>query len=151
MVPNLYPAFDMPELVEQQQTATGPEYPESYLFDFEKGDFARDGAGRVVKADGHRAWVQWCIKAVLTERFACLAYGWDYGTEADKALKQPSRAMIAAEIERTITEALLADPRTEMVRDFGFRWKADELYVSFTVIPAIGDAERIEGVKLRGV
>jgi hypothetical protein len=150
-MPNLFPTFDMPELVEDQQPVPEPEYPESYLFDFDKGKFVLDGAGRVVIADGHTSWVQWCIKTVLTERFAFLAYSWDYGVEIEEALKNPNRAAIEAEVERTITEALLVDPRTELVRDFSFRWQADELYISFTVVPVIGEAARIEEVRLRGV
>lgn len=150
-MPNLYPTFEMPELAEQQQAQPEPEYPKSYLFDFEKGDFVLDGAGRIVIADGHRAWAQWCVKTVLTERFAFLAYSWDYGVEIEEALKNPNRAAIEAEVERTITEALMVDPRTESVRDFSFRWQADELYVSFTVVPVIGEAARIEEVRLRGV
>jgi len=148
---NLYPVFEMPELIEQQQTQPEPEYPESYLFDFEKGDFVRDTAGRIVIADGHRAWAQWCVKTVLTERFAYLAYSGNYGVEIDEALKQPTRAAVETEVERTITEALLADPRTYAVRDFSFEWRGNELYVSFTVIPVVGEAARIEGVKLSGV
>ena len=150
-MPNLYPIFEMPELMEQQQTQPEPEYPESYLFDFEKGDFVRDTAGRIVIADGHRAWAQWCVKTVLTERFAYLAYSGNYGVEIDEALKQPTRAAVETEVERTITEALLADPRTYAVRDFSFEWRGNELYVSFTVIPVVGEAARIEGVKLSGV
>lgn len=150
-MPNLYPVFEMPELVEQQQTQPEPEYPESYLFDFEKGDFVRDAAGRIAIADGYRAWVQWCVKTVLTERFACLAYSWNYGVEIKQAIKQLDRALVEMEIERTITEALMADPRTELVRDFVFRWYADELYVSFTVVPVIGEPARIEEVRLGAV
>jgi hypothetical protein len=148
---NLYPVFEMPELAGQQQAQPEPEYPKSYLFDFEKGDFVIDGAGRIVIADGYTAWVQWCIKAVLTERFAYLAYSENYGVEIDKALKQPTRAAVETEVERTITEALLVDPRTYAVRGFSFEWRGDELYVSFTVIPVVGEAARIEGVKLSGV
>lgn len=148
---NLYPVFEMPELIEQQQMQPKPEYPESYLFDFEKGDFVLDGAGRIVIANGHRAWVQWCVKTVLTERFAYLAYSGNYGVEIDEALKQPTRAAVETEVERTITEALLADPRTYAVRDFSFEWRGNELYVSFIVIPVVGEAARIEGVKLSGV
>jgi hypothetical protein len=148
---NLFPTFDMPELVEDQQPVPEPEYPESYLFDFDKGEFVLDGAGRVVIADGHTSWVQWCVKTVLTERFAFLAYSWDYGVEIEDALKSPNRTAVEAEIERTITEALLVDPRTELVRDFVFEWQADELYVSFAIVPVIGDAARIEGVRISGV
>ena len=148
---NLYPVFEMPELIEQQQTQPEPEYPESYLFDFEKGDFVLDTAGRIAIADGHRAWAQWCVKTVLTERFAYLAYSGNYGVEIDEALKQPTRAVVEAEVERTITEALLFDPRTYTVRDFSFEWRGDELYISFTVIPVVGKAIRIEEVKLSGL
>jgi hypothetical protein len=141
---NLYPVFEMPELIEQQQTQPEPEYPESYLFDFEKGDFVRDTAGRIVIADGHRAWVQWCVKTVLTERFAYLAYSQNYGAEIETALRQPSRQAVEAELERTITEALLVDPRTQVVRDFRFTWQGDQLQVAFTVVPAVGDPEWLE-------
>lgn len=150
-MPNLYPSFEPPIIVEQEQPQLAPEYPKSYLFDFEKGDFVLDGAGRIVIADGYTAWVQWCIKAVLTERFAYLAYSGNYGVEIDEALKQPTRAAVETEVERTITEALLADPRTYAVRNFLFKWRGNELYVSFTVIPVVGEATRIEGVKLSGV
>lgn len=148
-MPNLYPSFDMPELIEQQQTEPAPKYGKSWFFDFEKGDFVLDGAGRVVEADGHIAWAHWCVKAVLTERFRYLVYGFNYGCEIEQARRQPSRQAVEAELERVITEALLADPRTEMVRDFSFAWQGDEVYVSFTAVPRIGTAERIE-VKISG-
>ena len=147
-MPDLYPTFEPPTIVEQEHPQLTPEYPKSYLFDFEKGDFVIDGAGRIVIADGHTAWAQWCIKAVLTERFACLAYSRNYGAEVEQALKQPDRALVEMEIKRTITEALLVDPRTELVKDFSFKWHADELYVSFTIVPVIGDPARIEEVRL---
>jgi len=101
----------------------------------------------VVEADGYQAWAQWCVKAVLTERFAHVIYSDDYGAELEQALKQPSRKAIEAELERVITEALLVDPRTEVVRDFSFEWQGDEMYIAFTAVPVIGTQERIE-VKL---
>lgn len=143
-MPNLYPSFDMPELVEQQQTEPAPKYGKSWLFDFAKGDFVTDGAGRVKGADGHTAWAQWCVKTVLTERFAHVIYSTDYGTEIEQALKQPSRRAVEAELERVITEALLVDPRTERVTDFDFEWDGDIVKVSFTVVPVVGHPERLE-------
>lgn len=145
-MPSLYPIFEAPPLVEQQQTEPAPKYGKSWLFDFAKGDFVVDGAGRVPVADGHTAWVQWCIKTVLTERFAYLIYSPNYGCELEKAIQQPSRKAVEAELERTITEALLADPRTEMVRGFSFSWQGDQVKVSFTAVPVIGDPERLEVV-----
>ena len=148
-MPNLYPVFEVPELVEQQQTEPAPKYGKSWLFDFAKGDFVVDGAGRVVQADGHTAWVQWCVKTVLTQRFAHVIYSFDYGTELEEALKQPSRKAVEAELERVITEALLVDPRTERVTDFAFEWDGDIVKVSFTVVPVVGHPERLE-VALNG-
>ena len=142
-MPNLYPTFEMPEIIEQQ-TEPVPQYGKSWLFDFEKGDFVVDGAGRVVETDGHAAWVQWCVKSVLTERFAYLIYSTDYGAEIEQALKQPSRKTVEAELERVITEALLVNPRTELVKDFVFQWEGDAVKVSFTAVPVVGSPERLE-------
>lgn len=139
-MPNLYPTFDMPNLIEQQQTEPAPKYGKGWFFDFAKGDFVTDGAGRVVQTDGHNAWAHWCVKAVLTERFGYLVYGSGYGCEIEQAKRQPSRRAVEAELERVITEALISDPRTEMVRDFSFEWQGDEVYVTFTAVPVIGTA-----------
>jgi phage baseplate assembly protein W len=90
--------------------------------------------------------VQWCVKAVLTERFAHVIYSTDYGSEIEQALKQPSRKAVEAELERVITEALLVDPRTEQVKDFAFEWEGDAVKVSFTAVPVVGPPERLEVV-----
>lgn len=148
-MPNLYPVFEAPPLAELEGPEPTPQYGRSWAFDFAKGDFVVDGAGRVAETDGHTAWAQWCIKAVLTERFGYLVYGPGYGCELEQARGQPSRQAVEAELERVITEALLADPRTEMVRDFSFAWQGDEVNVAFTVVPVVGTPERIE-VKLSG-
>lgn len=143
-MPNLYPTFEMPELVEEQQAEPEPEYGESWLFDFARGDFVVDGTGRVVIADGHTAWAQWCMMAVTTQRFAYPVYGNDYGAELDEAVRQKDRGAVEADVEQTVTETLMVDPRTKLVRDFAFRWEGDQLFVSFVAEPVIGDAERLE-------
>jgi phage baseplate assembly protein W len=134
----------MPSLVEQQRAEPVPKYGKSWLFNFEKGDFVLDSAGRVVPADEHAAWVQWCVKTVLTERFTYAIYSSDYGAEVERALKQPSRKAVEAELERSITEALLADPRTELVKDFAFEWQGDAVKVGLTVVPVVGPPKRLE-------
>ncbi|ADQ06519.1 conserved hypothetical protein [Caldicellulosiruptor hydrothermalis 108] len=141
-MPELYPVFDMPELIEQTESIK--QYGKSWLFDFEKGDFFTDSSGRILEADEHQAWVQWCIKTVLTERFAYLIYSTDYGVEIEQALKQSDRRTVETELERVITEALLIDERTEVVKDFAFEWQGDSLKVSFTVVSVFGTSERIE-------
>ncbi len=148
-MPNLYPVFDTPSLAGRQPAQPKVGYGKAPAFDFERGDFILDGAGRVSLLDGHRAWVQWCAKAILTERYSALVYSPRYGVEFEQARRQPNRRAAEAAIERAITEALLVDRRTKAVRDFSFAWNGDELSISCTVVPTIGTDERIE-VSLSG-
>lgn len=79
MADQLFPVFDLPEIPDD------PEYEERYrssvAFDFDKGDFVRDGSNKMVRADGREAFMQWCWKVIQTEREAFLAYSDDIGTE----------------------------------------------------------------------
>ena len=36
-------------------------------------------------------------------------------------------------VQRTITDALMVNPRTEDVRDFSFTWNGDSMHCSFKV------------------
>ena len=150
-MPDLFPKFDMPDLVETVED-TSIAYPKSWLFDFDTGDFVLDGAGKVVEADGLTTWAQWCVKAVLTQRLAFVVYNWDYGVNIENVMKQPTRAVIEAELEKEITEALMTDPRTAEVKNFTFEWSGDELTVSFIIVNAAGvPAEIRVGVGYREV
>jgi hypothetical protein len=53
-----------------------------------------------------------------------------------EAFAEPTRATQQAAMERTISEALMADPynRTLYVRDFVWNWKTDSVEVTFTVV-----------------
>lgn len=144
-MPDLFPTFEAPPVVEQTaELQPEPSYGRSWLWDFEAGDFVLDGRGRPVEADGYTAWAQWCVKALLTQRFAHVIYSPAYGAELEEALSQPSRKAIEAELERTITEALLVDPRTQAVRDFAFAWAGDKVTVACTVEPAVGAPLHLE-------
>lgn len=131
MAEQLFPVFELPEIPDN------PEYDEKYkpsvYFDFETGDFLRDGASRMVPSAGREAYMQWCLKTVQTERESCLAYGDDIGTEFEDMKSLPDQESRESEIERTITEALLVHPATEYVRNFIFTHIGDEIYVAFDV------------------
>ncbi|GAW28189.1 DUF2634 domain-containing protein, partial [Carboxydocella sp. ULO1] len=71
-------------------------------------------------------------------------YSTDYGTEIEQALSQKTRRTLEAELERAITESLLAVLRTERVTDYAFEWEGDVVKVSFTAVPVIGPPERME-------
>jgi hypothetical protein len=97
----------------------------------------------MVLCDGHEAYKQWCLKKCVTERHTKLAYSDKVGVEMIAALKEPTSAAVESAIERTITEALMANPATEYVKDFGFTISGDHLYVVFTVKGREWDEDRV--------
>lgn len=128
----LFPTFDLPEdsTEEEEQDEL---YPQSVKWDWEKGDFVRDGSGKLVVSDGHEAYIDWVLKVAETERLSCLAYDSDIGTEFEDIFSYDDNDRVESELEKTITEALMVDPRTDYVRDFSFSRNGDQLYVSFSV------------------
>lgn len=134
----LFPVFELPAILNEGQGTESNKYKKSHYFDFENGDFAKDGGNRVCEADGYTAWAQWCMKVVQVERYACLAYSSDIGIEADEVRRQPTRKAAESVLARTITEALLVNPMTEAVRGFKYTWVGDNLKTTFTVYPKEG-------------
>lgn len=142
-MPNLFPIEDIEATgaIEEQPVQT---YGRSWQFDFTKGDFVRDFTGKVLEADQHTAWVQWCQKALFTQRYRYLAYSSDYGSEYEELIGRPyNRAAIESEIERMTKEALFVHPNTQSVDDFIFEWKDDAVYFTCTVTPTVGEAIQI--------
>ncbi len=109
------------------------KYKPAPLFDFEKGDFVRDGANRIIFADSKEAFAQWCLKVCVTERGTKLAYSDKIGTEIMSAIKESDAESVKSSIERTITECLMVNPVTEYVKNFSFSIDGDHLFVSFVV------------------
>lgn len=144
----LFPVFEVPKVLERSDRNTRQTY--SLCFDFEKGDFALDSSGRIKTAASYDSWVQWCLKTIYTERFAFLAYSGQAGTEIEEALKQNEKALSESYIEKTVTEALLADPysRTVRVYDFIFNWETDSVDVDLKV-SGIWDKDAALNVKLQ--
>lgn len=128
----LFPVFEVPEM-QRESDLHDYKYRPSVKWDFEAGDFVLDGANRLVECDGIKAYITWCYKVVQTERFKCLAYPSEIGVEMDMAVREPDEKAVESAIERTITEALQVNPRTEYVRGFSFSWHGDSVKCSFTV------------------
>lgn len=134
MMANLFPTFAVPKVVEnniKEENRT----KHSIYFDFEKGDIALDSNGEIKTATPYDSWVQWCLKTVLTQRWSFFAYSSQTGVEIEQALAQQDRKAQESYIEKTVTEALLADPyqRTKRVYDFTFVWKTDGIEVTFWI------------------
>ena len=155
-MPNLFPIGEEVVSTEtsEQQIRT---YSRSWKFDFDKGDFVLDPTGRVVEADSYTAWVQWCQKTLLTQRYRYLAYSSDYGSEYENLIGKPyTRAAIESEIQRMTKEALLVNPYTQSVDNFTFEWKDDSVYFTCTITSALGETATIsrnieEGGRLSAV
>ena len=132
----LYPVFETPSIIEDR--VVQPVFKSSLSFD--RGDILVDGSGQIVLADGHDAWIQWCVKVLATERSQMLAYSDEIGVEFIAAMAQETRAAKEAMLSRTIKEALMADPakRTADVRSFSFIWADDGVKVSFEIIGSDG-------------
>lgn len=145
---SLFPVFSVPSTVVASETVT-EKYRPSLAFDVETGEFILDGGGTMKYNSGYEAWLLWCTKTIATERWAHLAYPSYIGTELDSAFQEPDRASQESAIERTITEALLADPRGRTVRvyDFSFSWESEVAMVGFTILGSKGDSTSLE-VKL---
>lgn len=133
MEEELFPAFEVPEMEDDESEEYDTEYKRSVKWDPEAGDFARDGAGRLIECDGQEAYMTWCFKAAQTERYECLAYPDEIGAELEDATDDDDADTVESMVERTITDAIMVNPRTEYVGDFSFEWDGDEMHCSFCV------------------
>lgn len=140
----LFSVFEMPSTL-VGQGVTVEKYKSSPLFDVKTGEFVVDGGGELLYGNGYDAWVLWCCKTISTQRMAHLAYRDAIGVEMVEAFQEPDRAEQESAIERTVTEALLADPkgRTLRVYNFNYEWYGEEVGISCTVLGENGDTASI--------
>lgn len=133
MADNLYPVFDIPVANENEEDVAQRFLP-TPLFDFESGDFVRDGANRVVMVDGRDAYILWVLKCLSTQEGSCLSY-LGFGIDAEGSMAEVNRAAVQSALERTVTESLMIHPCTEKVYGFQYEWGVDSVNVSFIVKP----------------
>ncbi len=131
MSKQLFPVISVPALKTENKTYD-IVYRRSAKWNPLIGDFVRDGVNRVVECDGKEAFSVWCFKTAQTERYRCLAYPDSIGTEMEKAMGDDIKKTESM-IQRTVTEALMVNPRTEYVRDFKFFWNGEKMGCSFKV------------------
>lgn len=139
MPEQLFPVFEIPSIVQQETESRDEAFYPGPLFDFDAGDYVRDGQHQILMVDGLDTYMLWCIKALKTQLGACASYP-DFGIDVDGALSEANNAAICSAMERTITEALMRNPRTERVYSFEFVWTANVLAIVFIVKPKDLDA-----------
>ncbi len=137
-MPQLFPVFDTTPVLAEIVATPSPEFKPDFLFDYDAGDFVLDGANRVQTTDGNTAWRQWCIKQIHIVRYALLGYDNDTGIDYNLVRAQKSRKAQEAVLAKTITEALMVDPRTKDASGFSFTWEGDQIWVEFTATPVEG-------------
>lgn len=139
---NLFPVETENELVQNEiefdsatDSVTG--YKPGVAFDYETGDFVRDGQNKAVDATGFESWAQWCRHNLLTERYKHRAYSTDFGIEREDAIKALTKEEAESILTRQITEALEADPygRTDHVESVDFNWiDQNQVEIDVTVV-----------------
>lgn len=118
-------------------------YKPSIFFDFDIGDFVVNNDGNLKEASGFEAWMQWCQKTIMTQRYAHEGYSTDIGIDYESALQADSREEAESILQREMEEALMADPagRTLYVGTINFDWGADACEVTVQVQGIDGDTE----------
>lgn len=140
---NLFPAgYEEEVITEEDLKSDAPiGYRNGIAFDYETGDFKRDGKNKILDSDGIESWKSWCIICLQTERYAHLACPSDFGINTEAAMQANSREEAESILSREITEALLADPyeRTQYVEDISFDWTAPDTVIVEVKIHGIDD------------
>ena len=118
----------------KQNTPVG--YKRSLKFDYDTGDFVRDGQHRLISASGVEAFKQWCENCISTDRYAYSSYSTDFGINLDLIMALPDKAAQEIMLKKERTEAIMADDykRAKSVDDFSFNWiDTDAVEVECTV------------------
>ncbi|TBL71364.1 DUF2634 domain-containing protein [Paenibacillus thalictri] len=128
-MPNLFPVNESGGVLEEVKVSKQTVFGRSWRFDFETGEFMVTPAGKVVTADEDQAWVEWCQKALHTERYRYLAYSRSYGQEFDDLIAlHLTREANEMELKRMTKEALMADPRTAKAEMVSLQWEGDHCF-----------------------
>lgn len=140
---NLFPEGYEEEVIDTEDLAA--EKPTGYrngiAFDFQSGDFKRDGMNKILSSDGIESWKSWCINCLQTERGKHLAYSSDFGIEIDAALRASSREEAESLLTRQIIEAIMADPyeRAADIEEISFDWTAPDTVAVDVTIHGVDD------------
>lgn len=144
MADNLYPVGYDQEVITEADLQSGKAigYRNGVAFDYERGDFPRDGMNKMLDSTGIESWKSWCINCLHTERYKHLAYSTDFGIETDAAFRATSRGEAESILTRQINEALMADPykRTKYIEEIKYDWTAPDTLTVAARIHGIDDA-----------
>ncbi|MFC3769721.1 DUF2634 domain-containing protein [Paenibacillus sp. GCM10012303] len=146
-MPNLFPiGSGAPDGKANETTNGAVRFGRSWRFDYERGDFVVTPTGKIAGSAETDAWIEWCKKALRTERYTYLAYSRNYGQEFDDLIaRNLPRPANESEIVRIATETLKTDPRTGSVGGFSFTWEGDRCSFQCEVTSVRGQKTTIDG------
>lgn len=145
-MPNLFPTEDITE-VQDETTEENQivQFPRSWKFDYETGDFVQSPTGKAIQTEDIDAYIEWCQKALLTARYRYSIYTNKHGFEGEDLIGRGlTQAANESEIKRMVSECLMVDTRTAKVENFVFTWEgSDTVYYTCDVVTARGDTVQI--------
>lgn len=129
-------------LIESEESILEEPSSKTYLIDFDEKclRLSFDEGDSDGFIDDLKAMEQAVFCILNTERYEYLIYSWDYGSELQDVIGMDTD-IVLSEIERRITEALLADSRILSVDDFDFETNKKEVLCTFSVSTIYGDLE----------
>jgi hypothetical protein len=132
----LYTPIESSAILPVSTTSYSTDFKPDWLFDYSKMEFVSDVKRGVELSDGWFGWRNWCIKQLYIIRYSKLAYDSLIGIE--ELYKTGTREEQKLALIRTVTDALMVNPKTKMVSSFNFTDSGDECSVTFTVTPIEG-------------
>ena len=125
-----------------EQTNRSTDLPmfREYAWDFEHDVFLYDEAGNHVMVEGNEAVKVWIYKALKTERYAYLAYSWQYGIELQPFIgKVMSVQERYAELKRVIVECLMVNPYIQSIDSIAFSSEGTRVTCDITLTTIYGE------------
>lgn len=125
---------------ESQETVNSTTPPlREYAYDFENQKLLLK-EGKTYLVEGNEALRIWIYFALATARYRYVAYDAAFGSEIEDQLIGQSMDddVVQSELERYITEALMANPYIAELSDFTFKLLRDGVQVSFTCTSVYG-------------
>lgn len=149
---DLFPAFEVPDFLEDALAKDDDErFKKSIDFDFWHGDFIRNGKNETVTSGYLKAFNDWIVKALSTERGMSDFYPDYYGADFEEILQMHDKKKQEMAIEKTVTETIFSDElkRAKYINSFKFDWNTDSVEVRFNVFTDEGEIPIIFNIKRR--
>ncbi|AEG61697.1 DUF2634 domain-containing protein [Desulforamulus ruminis] len=145
-MPSIFPTVPTEPLPVNELNQKPVAFGRSVRFDYDRGEFIMTPTGKIAGSTDTEAWMEWCQKALNTQRYRYLVYSRNYGQEYDELIgRHLTREGNESEMIRMTTECLMVDPRTASVQAFAFKWEEDRVYFTCEVVSVRGETGQING------